>query len=113
MRLLCFMLFLLVSQLGVCQSGKNDSVVRRHLSTIPNFSNLYSDSDCVICLIVKVDRNGNIVGTPVVDRYRITTDNLVLINQVIEVTKREAIYTTSVLELERMALTIKLKKSSV
>ena len=113
MKLICFILFSLVSQFGICQSNKSDSIPKRHLLTIPNFSNLNSDSDCVICLIVKVDRNGKIVGTPTVDRSRTTTDNLVLINQLIEVVKREAIYTTSTLELEKMGLTIKIKKSSV
>lgn len=64
--------------------------VRRYLVEQPNTSNIRSDENCTIVLSVLVDEDGNIVGQPIFAKGASTTNNTVLINQVISIVKKEA-----------------------
>lgn len=64
--------------------------VRRYLVEQPNTSNIRSDENCTIVLSVLVDADGNIVGQPIFAKGASTTNNTVLINQVINIVKKEA-----------------------
>lgn len=69
--------------------GNGGNIVRK-LIVQPDFSGIKSDENCKIYLIVKVDANGNIVGTPQNDRNRTTTSNSVIIDEVIRRVKAQA-----------------------
>jgi outer membrane biosynthesis protein TonB len=64
--------------------------VRRYLVEQPNTTNIQSDENCTIVLSVLVDADGNIIGQPVFAKGASSTNNIALINQVINVVKREA-----------------------
>lgn len=64
--------------------------VRRYLISQPNTSNIKSDENCTIVLSVLVDADGNIVGQPIFAKGASSTNNTVLINQVINLVKRDA-----------------------
>lgn len=64
--------------------------VRRFLVSKPNTTNIESDENCKIVLRVQVDEDGNIVGKPQFVKAVSTTNNMMLINQVIYVVQSEA-----------------------
>ncbi len=64
--------------------------VRRYLVAQPNTSNIKSDENCTIVLSVLVDAEGEIIGQPIFAKGASTTNNTVLINQVINLVKKEA-----------------------
>lgn len=68
-------------------SGGN---VRRFLVEEPNTNSIKSDENCKITLSVLVDPNGNIIGKPTFVKSSSTTNDMVLINQVINVVKNQA-----------------------
>lgn len=68
-------------------SGGN---VRRYLVEEPNTNNIKSDENCKIILSVLVDPNGNIIGKPTFVKSSSTTNDMVLINQVINTVKNQA-----------------------
>ncbi|AEA44524.1 hypothetical protein [Fluviicola taffensis] len=68
-------------------SGGN---VKRFLVEQPNTTNIKSNEPCKIILSVLVDPNGNIIGKPTFVKASSTTNDMVLINQVIRVVQNEA-----------------------
>lgn len=68
-------------------SGGN---VKRFLVQHPNTTNIQSDENCKIVLSVLVDPNGEIIGKPTFIKNGSTTNDMVLINQVINVVKDQA-----------------------
>lgn len=68
-------------------SGGN---VRRYLVEEPNTTNIKSDENCKIVLSVLVDPSGNIIGKPTFVKSSSTTNDMVLINQVINTVKNQA-----------------------
>ncbi|ASS47922.1 MAG: hypothetical protein A3D31_01505 [Candidatus Fluviicola riflensis] len=72
--------------------GEGGTGIKRTLERRPNAANIDSDENCIVVLKVKVDANGNVVGTPTVIRDKTTTANSVVINEVIRVVKAEAKY---------------------
>jgi hypothetical protein len=68
-------------------SGGN---VKRFLVQQPNTNNIQSDENCKIVLSVLVDPNGNIIGKPTFVKNGSTTNDMVLINQVINIVKDQA-----------------------
>lgn len=68
-------------------SGGN---VKRFLVEKPNTSNIQSDDNCTIVLSVLVDPSGNIIGKPTFVKNGSSTNDMVLINQVINIVKNEA-----------------------
>ncbi|HRP53246.1 MAG TPA: hypothetical protein PLI97_07020 [Fluviicola sp.] len=75
---------------GPGNGNGSGGAVRRYLVEQPNTSNIKSDENCTIVLSVLVDADGNIVGQPIFAKGASTTNNTVLINQVIAIVKREA-----------------------
>lgn len=65
-------------------------IVKRFLVAQPNTSSIQSDENCKILLSVLVDPDGNIVGSPVFAKGSSTTNDMILINQVIHVVKNQA-----------------------
>lgn len=70
------------------------SIVRKLLIT-PDFSGIHSDENCMVYLSIRVDENGNVVGTPSNVRTKSTTDNSVIINAVIQRVKSQAKFNKS------------------
>lgn len=68
-------------------SGGN---VRRYLVEEPNTTNIKSDENCKIVLSVLVDPSGNIIGKPTFVKSSSTTNDMVLINQVVNAVKNQA-----------------------
>ncbi|MNK25844.1 hypothetical protein D3C87_441720 [compost metagenome] len=68
-------------------SGGN---VNRWLVEQPNTTNIKSDENCKIVLSVLVDPSGNIIGKPTFVKSSSTTNDMVLINQVINAVKNQA-----------------------
>lgn len=68
-------------------SGGN---VNRWLVAQPNTTNIKSDENCKIVLSVLVDPEGNIIGKPTFVKSSSTTNDMVLINQVINAVKNQA-----------------------
>mgnify|MGYP006199295569 CR=1 FL=1 len=68
-------------------SGGN---VKRFLVQQPNTNNIQSDENCKIVLSVLVDPSGNIIGKPTFVKNGSTTNDMVLINQVINIVKDQA-----------------------
>lgn len=64
--------------------------VRRYLTSKPNTTNIQSDEECTIVLSVLVDEFGNIVESPLYVKGKSTSNNMVLINQVIALVKSQA-----------------------
>lgn len=62
------------------------SKVRKALGQ-PSVSSIQSDENCKVVLKVRFDANGDVVGTPVYDRAKSTTNNTVIINEVIRLVK--------------------------
>jgi hypothetical protein len=67
----------------------------REMIRKPNTDVISTNETCIIVLKVIVDPEGNVVGTPTVERARTTTDNTELIRKVIEIVKKEMRYTKS------------------
>lgn len=68
-------------------SGGN---VKRFLVQQPNTNNIQSDENCKIVLSVLVDPSGDIIGKPTFVKNGSTTNDMVLINQVINIVKDQA-----------------------
>jgi hypothetical protein len=64
--------------------------VRRFLVAKPNTTNISSDENCKVILRVLVDEDGTIVGKPQFVKGASTTNNMMLINQVVYVVQSEA-----------------------
>lgn len=77
---------------GPGSNGGHGGDVVRKLIVQPDFSGIRSDENCMIYLRVKIDANGNIVGTPQNDRDQTTTSNSVIIDEVIRRVKAQAKY---------------------
>ncbi|WP_343636053.1 hypothetical protein [Fluviicola sp.] len=72
------------------EDSKPAEKVKRYLITQPNTNSIQSDENCKIVLSVLVDPDGNVVGSPVFTKGNSTTNDMVLINQVIYVVKSQA-----------------------
>lgn len=116
MRLFCFILVLLLSQVVFCQSVtvvSDTTISHRQIVTNPDFANLNSNYNCSIYLKANVSQTGEIIGNLTVVRSKTTTDDMVLINQVIEIIRKEVVFSTGVLEDETIELKVYIKKSSI
>lgn len=75
-------------------TGSGSGAVRvREMIRRPNIDVIRTSEACVVVLKVTVDPDGNVVGTPTLDRANTTTDNIELIREVIEIVKKETRYT--------------------
>ena len=63
---------------------------KRFLVEKPNTNNLKSDENCVIVLSVLIDPSGNIIGKPTFVKNGSNTNDMTLINQVINIVKNQA-----------------------
>lgn len=61
----------------------------RHWVEKPNTNSIQSDESCVIVLSVLVDPNGNIIGKPTFVKNGSNTNDMTIINQVINVVKNQ------------------------
>jgi len=68
--------------------GKGTKV--RKWTSEPSVSSIKSDENCSVYLRIKFDEDGNVVGTPVYDRGKSSTNNTVIINEVIRLVKLQA-----------------------
>jgi|GEM_PF-5308990 len=70
--------------------SKSTEKVNRFLVKVPNTDNIKSDESCKIVLAVLVDPNGTIIGSPTIVKGNSTTNNMALVNQVINTVKNQA-----------------------
>ena len=70
--------------------SKSTEKATRFLVKVPNTDNIKSDENCKIVLAVLVDPNGTIIGNPTVVKGSSTTNNTVLVNQVISTVKNQS-----------------------
>ncbi|MDR2833916.1 MAG: hypothetical protein LBV67_09385, partial [Streptococcaceae bacterium] len=63
--------------------------VKRHLISRPNINNISSEENCSIVLSIIIAPDGSIVGKPTFVRKDSSTNNMALINQVIEVIRTQ------------------------
>lgn len=69
---------------------KGGEKINRFLVEKPNTNSIQSDENCTIVLSVLVNPNGTIIGNPTFVKSHSTTNDLILINQVISVVKNQA-----------------------
>lgn len=73
---------------------KGEEKVKRNLVSFPNTHTIQSSDNCKIVLSVLVDPKGNIVGNPTLVKGNSTTNDVSLINQVINAVKNQAQFNT-------------------
>lgn len=109
MKPLLVLLFLFFGHLTIAQTTPVGSPApKRTLVSKPDVSKLRSSETCVIVLKITINSEGIIADRPVVIRDRTTTADMVLINQVIDIVQKEAVYSKSDKTSETSALTIKI-----
>lgn len=88
--------------------GGNRQLIRK-----PNSLNIQSEENCKVTLNIKIDAEGNVIGTPIVDRDNTTTSSTDIINQVIALVKSEAKYSPlpSGSPVEKKKVTIQVKSN--
>lgn len=112
MKPLLVLLFLFFGHLTIAQTTPVESPApKRTLVSKPDVSKLRSSETCVIVLKITINSEGIITDRPVVIRDRTTTSDMVLINQVIDIVQKEAVYSESDKTLENAAITIRIKSS--
>jgi len=92
---------------GDGDGGGNGGTPKRWLVSKPDANDIESDEDCVIYVIVKVNADGTISGTPKVNRNGTTTGNQTLLSRAVSLVKSQARY-NAVSGAKVMEQTIKL-----
>jgi hypothetical protein len=110
MKLFVILFFLFIGHLTIAQTAPiGNPSPKRTIISKPNFSSIQSTENCQIMLKITLNSEGNISGQPVVVKdSRTTTSNMELINQVLEIVKKETVYSKSDKEFETTYLTIKI-----
>lgn len=85
------------SNLGETRDDQNDDrkpteEISRYLVTAPNTNDIRSDENCKIVLSVTVAPDGTIAGNPTFVKNGSTTNDMVLIEQLIKIVKAQAKY---------------------
>ena len=68
--------------------NKGGTKIRKLLKK-PSVSSIQSDENCTVALKIRFNADGDVVGTPIYDRTNSTTNNTVIINEVIRLVKLE------------------------
>ena len=66
--------------------NKGGTKIRKTLSN-PSGSSIQSDEDCKVVLKVSFNADGDVIGTPINDRAKSTTNNSMIINEIIRLVK--------------------------
>lgn len=105
--------FLFIGHLTIAQTAPvGNPTSKRTIVSKPNLSSVESAVNCQIVLKITLNSEGNISGQPVVVKdSRTTTSNMELINQVVEIVKKETVYSKSDKAFETTYLTIKISAS--
>lgn len=69
--------------------GPGGNVTRKLLTQLDT-GHIESDENCTVTVTVRIDADGNVVGTPTVKRDKTTTSNSVIIDAVIRAVKSQA-----------------------
>lgn len=110
MKRFVILFFLFIGHLSIAQTAPiGNPSPKRTIIYKPNFSAIQSTENCQIMLKITINSEGNISGQPIVVKdSRTTTSNMELINQVVEIVKKETVYSKSDKEFETAFLTIKI-----